>query len=565
MAQLRNDQYSEAPVSSGNSSTGNSSVLSGLTSKGFLANLLADDPRDFSLVVPILIEVVNCVERMHAAGRQHVPLSPTSIRLTESGSVQIASSAPSDTLGTVVFGSAKYSAPEAFLEGIVGESNVALDSYIIGFIFYELLLGNKLFKAEFASIDNENSPTAWWSWHTDQTKRARALSQVIEGFPLSISRLIEGMLQKDPSRRTTDLLYISATLLNATEKTVLSASLSPSSERAGPFPSPDTYTANGMSLRDAWLFWWSTIQKYSQRLRDIVKTEAKRVRSTLPKLANETFGSRVWASRPSKVSSPKVAEAVQSRLKTLRGQFGQTFFVCALLALSVALLVGIAMSLFRRDNITKATDAAHLQTSINTDSGEMELVQGGQLPGAANQHSIRSAGRTAPLPTFYIDRFEVSNMDYARFCKATGRSFPPNPPWDRNYSDTPDAPVLNVSWKDARAFADWSGKWLPSAVEWKAAAPLLKFHSEELAGLPADTDTSPLEWVDVDFREPSSNPRVRLIGFDSLKHAVVTGHDRGRGVVTFRCAASLDILDTKHVLSRARTANSSGLPKPYVQ
>lgn len=74
------------------------------------------------------------------------------------------------------------------------------------------------------------------------------------------------------------------------------------------------------------------------------------------------------------------------------------------------------------------------------------------------------------LDEFAIDTFPVTNADYARFCAAT--SHPPPPHWvnGRCGREIYDHPVVEVSWDDAQAFAAWSGKSLPSALQWEKAA-----------------------------------------------------------------------------------------------
>jgi serine/threonine-protein kinase len=65
------------------------------------------------------------------------------------------------------------------------------------------------------------------------------------------------------------------------------------------------------------------------------------------------------------------------------------------------------------------------------------------------------------LRAFYIDEAEVSNADYTKFCAATGCTAP---------TAVPDLPVVNVTVTDARKYAAWKGKRLPSALEWERAA-----------------------------------------------------------------------------------------------
>ncbi len=72
------------------------------------------------------------------------------------------------------------------------------------------------------------------------------------------------------------------------------------------------------------------------------------------------------------------------------------------------------------------------------------------------------------LDVFYIDRYEVTNAQYKKFMDATGYKAPLY--WkDSNYN-TPNQPVIGVNWHDAKAYADWAGKRLPTETEWEKAA-----------------------------------------------------------------------------------------------
>lgn len=104
---------------------------------------------------------------------------------------------------------------------------------------------------------------------------------------------------------------------------------------------------------------------------------------------------------------------------------------------------------------------------------EMVMIPAG--PFKMGTDSKRSNEFNKPLHTvetkaFEIDKYPVTNVEYAKFVMATKH----RPPLDWDNGAIPDGklmhPVTMVSWYDAQAFCRWEGKRLPTEVEWEKAA-----------------------------------------------------------------------------------------------
>lgn len=105
-------------------------------------------------------------------------------------------------------------------------------------------------------------------------------------------------------------------------------------------------------------------------------------------------------------------------------------------------------------------------------NGPMLLVGAGEFTMGDNNHKPdEKPAHKVTLPDFYIDKFEVTNEQYKKFCDATKEPYPTDPWWDDQYfSAHPRSPVLGVSWDDAAAYAKWTEKRLPTEEEWEKAA-----------------------------------------------------------------------------------------------
>jgi rhamnose transport system permease protein len=83
--------------------------------------------------------------------------------------------------------------------------------------------------------------------------------------------------------------------------------------------------------------------------------------------------------------------------------------------------------------------------------------------------------QTIDLPAYQIDRFEVTNDDFALFVAATDYQTEAErngakKTWHDYVEGRGNHPVVKVSWNDAQAYCQWLGKRLPTEVEWEKAA-----------------------------------------------------------------------------------------------
>jgi formylglycine-generating enzyme required for sulfatase activity len=83
----------------------------------------------------------------------------------------------------------------------------------------------------------------------------------------------------------------------------------------------------------------------------------------------------------------------------------------------------------------------------------------------------RNPVRPVTIKPFAMGKHEVTFEEYDRFAIATGRDLPSDQKWGRGRR-----PVINVSWDDAKAYAEWLSKQtgthyrLPTESEWEYAA-----------------------------------------------------------------------------------------------
>lgn len=98
---------------------------------------------------------------------------------------------------------------------------------------------------------------------------------------------------------------------------------------------------------------------------------------------------------------------------------------------------------------------------------DMVRIPRGEFVMGSHDHADETPHRVV-LDSYYIDKYEVSNAEYAKFMKATGHAAPAY--WDDPRLNKPNQPVVGVNWFDAKGFCSWKDKRLPTEAEWERAA-----------------------------------------------------------------------------------------------
>ncbi|HEY2156331.1 MAG TPA: SUMF1/EgtB/PvdO family nonheme iron enzyme, partial [Isosphaeraceae bacterium] len=113
------------------------------------------------------------------------------------------------------------------------------------------------------------------------------------------------------------------------------------------------------------------------------------------------------------------------------------------------------------------------QITSDRDGAVMVLIPAGSyLQGRDNGPPEEAPEHKVNLGAFYIDQHEVTVGQFEIYLKETGKQppskFSPKPQAKAGEDD--NLPVVNITAREAKAYCEWAGKYLPTEAQWEAAA-----------------------------------------------------------------------------------------------
>lgn len=113
---------------------------------------------------------------------------------------------------------------------------------------------------------------------------------------------------------------------------------------------------------------------------------------------------------------------------------------------------------------------------INFDESKEQSIA--RTLGPSPDDQVAFASDPILLENGALDAYPVTNGEYQAFIQDTGHPSPDHWEGGRAPEGLEGAPVVNVSHNDAQAFAQWSGKRLPTDQEWMSAQDQMSWDLE---------------------------------------------------------------------------------------
>ncbi|MEM7203891.1 MAG: bifunctional serine/threonine-protein kinase/formylglycine-generating enzyme family protein [Planctomycetota bacterium] len=414
------------------------------------------EPARHAAIARIGAEVAEALEHAHAHGIVHRDVKPENLLVRPDGSIALVDFglARAEALGSVtrtgeVAGTLHYMSPEQ-LRVDADPVDHRTDVFSLGVVLYEIVTLTQPFRG----------CTSQQVIAQIQGGEPRDPRRIDAGVPRDLATICLTALEKQPHRRYQTAAAMASDLRRFLDHEPIAATSAGVVQRGARWARVHKLTCTATAVAvvvgvgAAWLGWWAADTSSSPRVDLVVRSEdaapAAGVASFVP--IDPTTG------QPHQAASVDLGELP---LKAARVPVGYGRIVVD--------VAGHGRREFTR-LMLHPTDSISIDYRLSpeqTSTEDMVRIEGREFVVPEDSGSpSRLEGRTVRVPSFWIDSKEVCNADYRRFITATGYRAPEY--WHLIVPGSPDdhLPVTMVSWGDARAYAEWRGKRLPTYAEW---------------------------------------------------------------------------------------------------
>ncbi|MBL8063494.1 MAG: SUMF1/EgtB/PvdO family nonheme iron enzyme [Anaerolineales bacterium] len=401
------------------------------------------DPISWREALRLLLPVARGVEYAHQRDIIHRDIKPANILMADNGEPTLSDFGIAKifqnekntalTGSGMAMGTPEYMAPEQW----TGQTGHQSDMYSLGIILYELVTGRRPYIAD--------TPGAVFLKQV--TEPLPYPSGVVPNLPEAVEQLLIKALARDPGSRFAnlgELIREIENLLNADEGKLKASESRPASNKAEAVPIPvGSSPARASSLR-------MLVVGGIGGVMVIIAALVVGVPFILGKL-NPSPTATPIAPTEAPTSAPAPTQTLVVGSGPLLNEITDA---------RGAEMVLVPEGMFTMGS--KAEDALAECLKYQSDC-DLSWYRDEEPP------------HTVFLDSFYIDRYEVTNGQYA-VCVDEGTCQPPTSSESAirsSYYGNPEYenyPVIYVSWDMAKAFCEWRGARLPSEAEWEKAA-----------------------------------------------------------------------------------------------
>jgi predicted Ser/Thr protein kinase/predicted esterase len=450
-------------------------------------------------------QIAEALAEAHALGIVHRDLKPANIMVTRHG-VKVLDfglakmlTAGGITESNAVMGTPAYMAPEQ-VEG--REPGSVTDLFSLGLVLYEMAVGKLPFPG--ASLGQMLSSGAHPVVPAPSRERV--------GVPAGLDGLVSKLLEKDPAKRPQSAADVARQLSEIEER----LTAPPARARLRPvFAIPAIALLVLLAAGAAWLYHRSERRHWA---REQAIPEIARLTGQGKPLAAFLLLQKAEQYLPGDAQLAPIAEGLTRRVSIQSTPVGATVELQdyltpggAWLSLGATPLQGVLIPQgYFRWRVSKPGAGQLLAAPLTSDKMQFELTPAGTPAGMVHVEKGRVSDYVEfigwviyRLPAYDIDQFEVTNRQYQEFVDQggyrkreywkqkfrrdgkeidwnaamdlfrdpTGRPGPST--WEGGHfpQGKGDYPVSGVSWYEAAAYAEFTGKSLPTIAQWYQTNP----------------------------------------------------------------------------------------------